>query len=76
MEDLQLEEFIQTKWMEITCGEAPYMTNRYDMITGETIPIQERSGFIDYKFRKLNNEVNSEYTWIELAEDIYKASYG
>lgn len=76
MEELSLVDFIQTKWLEITCGEAPYMVNRYDMETGEVIPLKDRSGFIDVKFKKLNQAIESEGEWLKLAVEIYKASYG
>lgn len=76
MEELSLVDFIKTKWLEITCGEAPYMVNRYDMETGEVIPLKKRSGFIDVKFTKLNQEIETEEEWVELALEIYKASYG
>ncbi|WP_062532894.1 Eco57I restriction-modification methylase domain-containing protein [Jeotgalibaca dankookensis] len=76
MEKLPLADFIQTKWLEITCGEAPYMVNRYDMETGEVIPLKDRAGFIDVKFKKLNKAIESEEEWLKLAVEIYKASYG
>lgn len=76
MQDLPLIDFIQTKWLEITCGEAPYMVNRYDMNTGDIIPLKNRAGFIDVKFSKLNEEIESGDKWVKLALEIYKASYG
>ena len=76
MEELSLVDFIQTKWLEITCGEAPYMVNRYDMETGEVISLKDRAGFIDVKFKKLNEAIESEEEWLKLAAEIYKASYG
>lgn len=76
MENLPLADFIQTKWLEITCGEAPYMVNRYDMETGEVISLKDRAGFIDVKFKKLNEAIESEEEWLKLAVEIYKASYG
>lgn len=76
MRNLSLSDFIQTKWLEITCGEAPYMVNRYDMDTGKIVPLDKRAGFMDVKFRRLNQEVEDQYEWIELATEIYKASYG
>lgn len=76
MRELPLTDFIQTKWLEITCGEAPYMVNRYDMETGEVIPLKDRAGFIDVKFKKLNEAIESEEEWLKLAVEIYKASYG
>lgn len=76
MEKLPLTDFLKTKWLEITCGEAPYMVNRYDMETGEVIPLKDRAGFIDVKFKKLNEAIESEEEWLKLAVEIYKASYG
>lgn len=76
MQDLPLIDFIHTKWLEITCGEAPYMVNRYDMNTGNIIPLKKRAGFIDIKFDKLNEKIKSEDKWVKLALEIYKASYG
>lgn len=76
MEKLPLTDFLETKWLEITCGEAPYMVNRYDMETGEVIPLKDRAGFIDVKFKKLNEAIESEEEWLKFAVEIYKASYG
>ena len=76
MKDLSFEEFIDKRWLEITCGEGPYMANRYDMLTGEIIALEKRAGFIDEKFRRLNEKVKSKKSWIDWAIRIYKASYG
>lgn len=76
MQELSLMDFIQTKWLEITCGEAPYMVNRYDMETGNVIPLNKRAGFMDVKFKKINEKVEVEDEWVNLALEIYKASYG
>ncbi len=71
-----LETYTKRKWLEITCGEAPYMATRYDMITGELIPLAERVGFIDRKLARINAEVTDKLEWQQLAELAYKASYG
>lgn len=74
--NLPLEKFLSTCWLEITCGEAPYMVNRYDMISGQIIPLNERAGFIDVKFRRLNTEIEDQDQWLKLAIIIYQSSYG
>ncbi|SEQ41488.1 Eco57I restriction-modification methylase [Ignavigranum ruoffiae] len=74
--NLPLEKFLSTRWLEITCGEAPYMVNRYDMISGQIIPLKERAGFIDVKFRRLNTEIADQEQWLKLAIIIYQSSYG
>lgn len=71
-----LKTYIKRKWLEITCGEAPYMTTRYDMQTGEFIPIQNRVGFVDRKLERINKEVQDKVLWQELVELAYKSSYG
>ncbi|UTH02872.1 Eco57I restriction-modification methylase domain-containing protein [Macrococcoides canis] len=76
MEDLNFEEFISTTWLEITCGEAPYMVNRYDMDTGELISLCQRNGFIDKKFQLLNQRVTKKDDWMKYAIKIFQSSYG
>ena len=46
-----VETYVRRKWLEISCGEAPYMATRYDMATGQTIPLAERVGFVDRKLK-------------------------
>lgn len=71
-----LETYTRRKWLEITCGEAPYMATRYDMETGEVIPLSGRVGFVDRKLARINAEVTDRAEWQRLAELAYKASYG
>src|SRR5699024_1322542 len=71
-----LETYVKRKWLEITCGEAPYMATRYDMETGELVPINERVGFVDRKLARINAEVSDESEWQRLVELAYQASYG
>lgn len=47
-----LEIYIKCKWLEIACGEAPYMATRYDIETGQIIALTERVGFVDRKLRR------------------------
>lgn len=74
--DLSLEEYIDKTWLEITCGEAPYMCNRYDAVTGEPISLHERVGFVDRKIQRISIEVIDHETWLDLAYRSYKASFG
>ncbi len=74
--DDELEPYVRRKWLEITCGEAPYMASRYDMETGEAIPLEERVGFVDRKLKRINNEVTDKAEWQRLVELAYKSSYG
>ena len=72
----ELETYIKRKWLEIACGEAPYMATRYDMETGEIIPLLERTGFVDRKMSRINTQVSDKAEWQRLAELAYKSSYG
>ncbi|MBD3879102.1 MAG: Eco57I restriction-modification methylase domain-containing protein [Quinella sp. 1Q5] len=40
---------IDSTWLEIACGEAPFITNRYDAETGLNVSIDERAGILDRK---------------------------
>ena len=76
LEALDLEDYIQVRWLEITCGEAPYMVTRYDTVTGEEIPLSERVGFVDRKLQRISREVSDEVTFYELVKKAYRVSYG
>jgi len=71
-----LETYVKRTWLEITAGEAPYMATRYDMETGEIVPIAERVGFVDRKLKRINIEINDKAEWQRLVVEAYKASYG
>ena len=55
--------------LEITCGEAPFLTSRYDMISGVSIAIKTRMGMLDRKLRIVNEHcTGDEWTcWALLA---------
>ena len=76
LEALDLKDYIQVSWLEITCGEAPYMVTRYDTVTGEEIPLSERVGFVDRKLQRISREISDESTFYELIKEAYRASYG
>ena len=76
LEELDLVDYIQVRWLEITCGEAPYMVTRYDTVTGEEIPLSERIGFVDRKLQRISREVSDEANFYELVKEAYRASYG
>lgn len=75
-QNCDLETYVNQTWLEITCGEGPYMASRYDMETGEIIPLTERVGFVDFKLKKINAEVEDKAEWQRLVEEAFKSSYG
>lgn len=62
--------------MEITCGEAPYLVSRYDTTTGQPIPIGHRIGLLDRKMRVINENVETEKEWYDMAKKALQHTYG
>ncbi|MGQ7659719.1 Eco57I restriction-modification methylase domain-containing protein [Streptococcus suis] len=75
-QDLDLEAYLNLKWLEITCGEAPYMVSRYDTVTGQAIDLEERVGFLDRKLHRLSEEVHEEEAWFQGVVTAYQNAYG
>jgi hypothetical protein len=71
-----LETYTRRKWLEITCGEAPYMATRYDMGSGVIVPLADRVGFVDRKLARINREVTDKAEWQRLVELAFRVSYG
>lgn len=69
-------EYVDSRRLEITCGEAPYLVSRYDVETGEAIPIPERIGLLDRKLRAVNENTQSEEEWLKWAIRAFWATYG
>ena len=62
-------DYVLATRLEITCGEAPFLTSRYDMISGVSIAIKTRMGMLDRKLRIVNEHcTGNEWTrWALLA---------
>ena len=52
-------EYVSKLCLEITCGEAPYLTSRYDTVTNKPIDIEDRIGFFDRKIRVIMENAGS-----------------
>ena len=70
------EEYVDSKRLEITCGEAPYLVSRYDVASGEIIPINKRIGILDRKIRVVTENTSSYEEWILWVTRAYQATYG
>lgn len=72
-------DYVKDIRMEITCGEAPYITSRYDTVTGNFIDPMERIGILDRKFRVIlenygpGTEDKKWFKWMRIA---LEATYG
>ena len=69
-------KYVDSKRLEITCGEAPYLASRYDVSSGEPIPIGRRVGLLDRKLRVVNENTDTEADWLKWAFRAYEATYG
>lgn len=70
------KDYINSIRLEISCGEAPYLTSRYDTTTGEYIIVNNRIGFLDRKLRVINENINTKKSWLKYVELAYKSIYG
>lgn len=70
-------DYVDSRRLEITCGEAPYLVSRYDAASGEIIePTIRRIGILDRKLRIVNENAQNFDEWKRWALRAYEASYG
>ena len=70
------QDYVDSRRMEITCGEAPYLVSRYDCVTGEVIELKDRIGLLDRKLRVVNENTKNISDWLKWAERAYQSIYG
>lgn len=70
------QDYVNENRLEITCGEAPYLASRYDTVSGEIIPVQNRIGLLDRKLRVVSENVNSEPEWYFWSKKAVQSVYG
>ena len=70
------QDYVLSNRMEITCGEAPYITSRYDTVTGEYIEVPDRIGLLDRKLRVVAENTDSREDWLKWATVAVQSSYG
>ena len=69
------KHYVRDTRLEMTCGEAPYITSRYDTTTGEFIPIDKRIGILDRKLRVINENIDTSTEWLKATQEAYKNTY-
>ena len=69
-------DYVDQTVLEIACGEAPFIVSRYNVSTGETIPVNERIGILDRKLRVVTENTQSEDEWVKWAKRAYESVYG
>lgn len=71
------KHYVDSRRLEITCGEAPYLVSRYDVSTGELIvPPKRRIGQLDRKLRIVNENTDTYDEWLKWTLRAFEASYG
>jgi len=69
------KHYVRDTRLEMACGEAPYITSRYDTTTGEFIPVEERIGLLDRKLRVISENTEKSGDWLEAAQTAYENTY-
>lgn len=70
------QRYVDSRRMEATCGEAPFLASRYDAATGEPIPVGQRIGILDRKLRIVNENTATEADWLKWAFRALQSVYG
>ena len=70
------QRYVDSRRLEIACGEAPYLVSRYDASTGERIPFNHRIGILDRKLRVVNENAVDEAEWLKFAFRALESVYG
>lgn len=70
------KDYVRDTRLEITCGEAPYLTSRYDTVTGEPIDISQRIGLLDRKLRIVSENTETTGDFLEWCQEAFKNIYG
>ena len=68
--------FADARRLEITCGEAPFLVTRYDVETGEALPVEDRIGLLDRKLRAVSENAQDLDEWKTWALRAVQATYG
>lgn len=70
------KHYVDSRRLEIACGEAPFLVSRYDVLTGEILPIENRTGMLDRKLRAVNENTADETEWLKWVVRAFQATYG
>ncbi|MEO1815523.1 MAG: restriction endonuclease subunit M [Acetobacterium sp.] len=70
------KNYVDARRLEVSCGEAPYLVSRYDAVSGEIIPVNERIGLLDRKFRVINENLEDEDAWMLWVIRAVQSTYG
>ena len=69
-------QYVDSRRLEITCGEAPYLVSRYDASTGDYIKLHNRIGILDRKMRVVNENTEDKDEWYRWTTRAFQSIYG
>lgn len=69
-------QYVDSKRLEVSCGEAPYLVSRYDSVTGERIPLKDRIGILDRKLRIVSENARHDEEWLKWSWRAVESVYG
>ena len=75
------KQYVLEDRIEMCCGEGPYLTSRYDVVSEMEIPVSERIGILDRKLRVVNafmgyGSCQSKSDWVYWVKKAYQHTYG
>lgn len=70
------QDYVSDTRLEITCGEAPYLSSRYDTVSGVYISVESRIGLLDRKLRVVSENTENEEEWLKWAIVAFQNIYG
>lgn len=75
--DPSWQDYVDSRRLEITCGEAPFLVSRYDASTGKLIlPPNKRIGLLDRKLRIVAENTYFYPEWLEWTTKAFESIYG
>ncbi|WP_416176936.1 Eco57I restriction-modification methylase domain-containing protein [Dialister sp.] len=71
------KHYVDSRRLEITCGEAPFLVSRYNAATGGLInPTFRRIGILDRKLRVVNEYTDTFEEWLKWTIRAFESVYG
>lgn len=71
------KHYVDSRRLEITCGEAPFLVSRYDAATGRFMEATKaRIGLLDRKLRIVNENTEDYDTWVTWTIRAFESVYG
>lgn len=71
------KDYVADMRLEITCGEAPYLANRYDAVSGVyNEQVKFRIGMLDRKLRIVSENTERSADWLLWAKVALRSTYG